>query len=71
VPDFAFEVAVEGGHNTIDFSEIYCDDTLCPLVLGGVRVYRDYRHITTIFGKTLAPFLYNELTTLGLISANE
>ncbi len=24
VPDFAFEVAAEGGYNTIDFSDIYC-----------------------------------------------
>jgi len=67
VPDLAFDVARELGYNTIDFSEIYCDDTICPLVLGGVRVYRDYRHITTIFGKTLGPFLHNELSKLGVI----
>ncbi len=71
VPDFAFEVAAERGYNTIDFSDIYCDAALCPLVLGGVRVYRDYRHITTIFGKTLGPFLHNELATLGLIATED
>ena len=67
VPDFAFDVAKKLGYNTIDLSGIYCDATRCPLVLGGVRVYRDYRHITTIFGKTLGPFLHNELSELGLI----
>jgi hypothetical protein len=63
--DHAFDVAQELGLDTIDFSEIYCDRTTCPLVIGGVSVYRDSRHITAIFGKTLGPFLFDELATLG------
>lgn len=65
--DFAFDVATDLGIPTIDFSEIYCDDDRCPLAIGGVRVYRDYRHITTVFGKSLTPFLYNELVGVGLL----
>jgi peptidoglycan/LPS O-acetylase OafA/YrhL len=63
--DYAFDVAQELGLDTIDFSEIYCDHSTCPLVIGGVSVYRDSRHITAIFGKTLGPFLFDELATLG------
>jgi hypothetical protein len=65
VDDHAFEVARELDLDTIDFSEIYCDRSTCPLVIGGVSVYRDYRHITTVFGKTLGPFLFDQLVTLG------
>lgn len=65
-PDIAFDVARGLELDTIDFSAIYCDDSTCPLVIGGVRVYRDYRHITTIFGKTLGPFLFDELNAFGL-----
>ena len=64
--DHAFDVARELNLDTIDFSEIYCDRSRCPLVIGGVSVYRDYRHITAVFGKTLGPFLYDQFVTLGL-----
>jgi len=71
VPDVAFTAASELGVNTIDFSDIYCDSSSCPLALGGVRVYRDRRHITTIFGKTLGPFVHNELAKLGFVTVSD
>lgn len=65
--DYAFEAASELGVPTIDFTDIYCEETVCPLAIGGVRVYRDRGHITTVFGKSLVPFLENDLTELGFL----
>jgi hypothetical protein len=65
--DFAFEAATELGVPTIDFTDIYCGETECPVSIGGVRVYRDRGHITTVFGKSLVPFLENDLTELGFL----
>jgi hypothetical protein len=70
IRDYAFDVATDLGVPTIDFTEIYCDGSTCPLAIGGVRVYRDYRHITTVFGKTLGPFLYNNLVDIGFVPLN-
>jgi peptidoglycan/LPS O-acetylase OafA/YrhL len=41
----------------IDLTDLYCTDTTCPAVIGGVLVYRDKTHITNTFAKTLQPFL--------------
>ena len=41
----------------LDFSQNFCDGRVCPVVLGGVLVYRDIHHITSTFAKTLSPFL--------------
>lgn len=65
--DFAYDVATSLRIPTIDFSDIYCGPQNCPLAIGGVSVYRDLGHITTVFGQSLGPFLYNELTRLGLL----
>jgi hypothetical protein len=65
--DYAFDVATKLGVPTIDFSDIYCGTETCPLAMGGVRVYRDLGHITTVFGESLGPFLFNDLTQLGFL----
>jgi hypothetical protein len=65
--DYAFDVATKLGVPTIDFSDIYCGVETCPLAMGGVRVYRDLGHITTVFGESLGPFLFNDLTELGFL----
>ncbi|WP_181436348.1 acyltransferase family protein [Curtobacterium sp. MCBD17_008] len=41
----------------VDLTDLYCTDTTCPAVIGGVLVYRDKTHITNTFAKTLRPFL--------------
>ncbi|QJU54576.1 acyltransferase family protein [Herbiconiux sp. KACC 21604] len=41
----------------IDLTAYYCDETECPLVIGGVKVYRDRGHLTATFASTLAPYL--------------
>ena len=39
-----------------DFTDLYCSDTTCPAIIGGVNVYRDDDgHLTTTFISTLVP----------------
>lgn len=41
----------------IDMERYFCAGDSCPVVIGGVIVYRDEHHITATFSKTLAPML--------------
>jgi hypothetical protein len=42
----------------VDMTHFFCGRRLCFPVVGGVLVYRDsFGHITTVYGKTLAPYL--------------
>lgn len=63
----AFERAatqVDGVH-FVDTWRYFCDDAVCPVVLGGVGVYRDYNHVSARYSETLAPFLYREIARTG------
>ncbi len=66
--DFAVEAAVSLGQPVLDFSNLYCDTTTCPLVRGGMRIYRDTNHVTVGFAKTFAPFMWTELKRMGLLN---
>ncbi|MEV8273882.1 acyltransferase family protein [Microbacterium sp. NPDC077184] len=48
----------------IDFSSAYCRDGSCPMVAGGVVIYRDLHHITATFSRTLAPYLTEEISAV-------
>jgi len=50
----------------IDLSRFFCDATRCPPVIGGVLVYKDLTHITSEYGKTLAPYLEREVRRLKI-----
>lgn len=65
--DFAVEAATIARAPVLDFSDLYCDETTCPLVLGGMRIYRDEGHMYPVFSKTLAPFMWTQLHDLGLL----
>ena len=52
--------------HVIDMSRYFCDATRCPPVIGGVLVYKDLTHITSEYGKTLAPYLEREIRRLDL-----
>jgi len=52
--------------HVIDLSHYFCDATRCPPVIGGVLVYKDLTHITSEYGKTLAPYLEREIRRLKL-----
>jgi peptidoglycan/LPS O-acetylase OafA/YrhL len=45
----------------IDLSDVFCTETTCSPVIGGVTVYRDSNHVTSAFSKTLAPALEAQL----------
>ena len=47
--------------NILDLSESLCDSAYCPIVLGGVLVYRDKHHFTETFAKTLSTAIEEQL----------
>ena len=55
--------AVERDPNAhvVDLTRLFCDDEICPAVIGNVVVYRDGNHITSRYARTLAPYLGKEL----------
>lgn len=58
--------AAEGwpGAAAVDMTRWFCDDDGCPLVIGGVKVYRDLGHLTETYARTLAPYLGRALDPL-------
>ncbi|MEU1972514.1 acyltransferase family protein [Microbacterium sp. NPDC019599] len=50
------------GSPVADLWDAYCADDVCPMVMGGVVVYRDLHHITGTFSKSLAPYLADEIS---------
>jgi len=46
---------------TLDFSEYFCDVDHCPVILGGVLVYRDSHHMTATFARTLSKAIEERL----------
>lgn len=65
----AFERAAAqvDGVDFIDMWRYFCDDEVCPVVWGGVGVYRDYNHVSARYAETLAPFLYREIARTGVL----
>ena len=57
--------AAEGlsGVTVVDLTDHYCNQEVCPAVVGGVLVYRD-NHLTDSFARSLAPVLSR---SVGLI----
>lgn len=48
----------------IDLTRLYCDEELCPAVIGNVIVYRDGNHLTARYARSLAPYLGRELARI-------
>ncbi|PTL74147.1 hypothetical protein C1I63_15750 [Rathayibacter caricis DSM 15933] len=59
--------AAEGweGANAVDLTRYFCDEEICPFVIGGVKVYRDMGHLTETYARTLAPYLGRELDRIA------
>jgi hypothetical protein len=64
--DFAVSAALSLGAPVLDFSDLYCDATTCPLVRGGMQIYEDLAHPVPGFSRTFAPFMWSELRRFGL-----
>lgn len=46
---------------TIDLSEYYCPDRICPAVIGNVNVYTDDNHLSLVYAASLAPVLGQQI----------
>ena len=58
LPDtFAETAATLPGASVIDLTDLFCDDTTCFAVVGGVITHRDFTHITDEFSLSYAPYL--------------
>ena len=47
--------------SVVDLTRYFCDSRTCFPVIGGALVYKDANHITTVYGKTLGPYLLRAL----------
>ncbi|WP_017203274.1 acyltransferase family protein [Microbacterium algeriense] len=59
----------EVGITPVDLRDAFCDsDGVCPMVAGGVVVYRDLHHITATFSHSLAPYLRDAIA--GMLNSS-
>lgn len=59
----------EVGISPVDLRDAFCDsDGVCPMVAGGVVVYRDLHHITATFSHSLAPYLRDAIA--GMLNSS-
>ena len=50
--------AREAGVPVVDLTDVYCDDSVCPSVIGNVLVYRDTAgHMSATWARTIAPYV--------------
>ncbi|HET8558904.1 MAG TPA: acyltransferase family protein [Marmoricola sp.] len=54
----------------INMIGFYCRGGTCPVVIGGVDVYRDNSHVTTTYARTMAPYYYRALRRAGLLTGS-
>lgn len=57
----ALAVETNPGSLLVDLSDYYCDETRCPVMIGGIYVYRDKTHVNDEYSVTLAPYIQNQL----------
>lgn len=57
--DLAIDAARRSGNRVraVDMTRFLCDRTRCPVVIGGMLVYRDRHHLTKTYVNTLSPYL--------------
>ena len=56
------------GSTLLDLTDLYCHETVCPAVIGGVNVYRDRTHISKTYITTMTPFVSERLEAAGLLA---
>ncbi|WP_445258444.1 acyltransferase family protein [Nocardioides aurantiacus] len=66
---FALAVDRTPGARLVDLSDFYCDGDSCPVVIGGVNVYRDNSHVSVTYARTMAPYYYRALVDAGVLRA--
>ncbi len=60
--DPIFKAAAKSEVDTIDFSNSFCDTDSCPVIIGGVLLYRDSHHITATYARTLSQVMEQRLS---------
>ncbi|MFT3877603.1 MAG: acyltransferase family protein [Propioniciclava sp.] len=62
--DVAHLAALDGlpDVSAVDLTDLFCDETTCYPVVGGLPVYYDRDHITRTFGLSMAPILASRIT---------
>jgi hypothetical protein len=48
----------------LDLTDLYCEATFCPPVIGNIMVYRDEHHITATYARTMGPFMAQAILRL-------
>ena len=59
--DNSVAAAEELDLRVLDMTDYFCTETLCPMLVGGVRVYRDSNHMSGTYNLLLTPYLSAEL----------
>jgi peptidoglycan/LPS O-acetylase OafA/YrhL len=54
------------GALTLDFTDLYCQNGICPAKIGGIYVYRDNSHISLLFSQRMAADWDHRLVQLGV-----
>jgi peptidoglycan/LPS O-acetylase OafA/YrhL len=49
------------GLRMLDLTPYFCADGVCPVAIGGVRVYRDANHLTGTYALLMTPYLERQL----------
>lgn len=52
------------GLRMLDLTRFFCDDGVCPVAVGGIRVYRDANHMTGTYALLMTPYLEKALLPL-------
>lgn len=59
--DNSAAAAEELGLRVVDFRELFCVREMCPMSIGGIRVYRDSNHMSGTYSFLLSPYLAAKL----------
>jgi len=62
--DEVLDVDLPHGVTLLDTRPYFCTGTVCPAVIGNIRVYMDDAHITAMYMRTVAPLLEPDLLAL-------
>ena len=57
-------VAHGGRAGYLDFTDLFCNDRVCPSIIGNALVYRDGTHITTAYSAEFADTMMNGIRGL-------
>lgn len=57
-------VADDRGGAVVDLADAFCDERMCPAVIGDALVYSDEHHLTATYSARLAPLLTERLRTI-------